>query len=224
MDQITENTGTTESQDTTEIQANAKTYTQDEFDRHSAGLRKSIEAKFSKQFEELGDINELKQMRQQAEEVKRQEAIKRGEFENILKDLASKKDEEIRAKNRIIEEYTVNTPLINAAAQYKAVNPQQVVKLLRENVRLGENGRAEVLDDNGSVKYDASGNLYTPEAYVKDWLDQNPHFMSAAPSTTTTKSSTASGNGLDTFDINNLDLTRPDHRELYKKARAKGLL
>lgn len=224
MDQITENTGTTESQDTTEIQANAKTYTQDEFDRHSAGLRKSIEAKFSKQFEELGDINELKQIRQQAEEVKRQEAIKRGEFENILKDLASKKDEEIRAKNRIIEEYTVNTPLINAAAQYKAVNPQQVVKLLRENVRLGENGRAEVLDDNGSVKYDASGNLYTPEAYVKDWLDQNPHFMSAAPSTTTTKSSTASGNGLDTFDINNLDLTRPDHRELYKKARAKGLL
>lgn len=223
MDHITENTGTTESQATTETQANAKTYTQDEFDKHMAGMRKSIETKFTKQFEELGDLDELKQIRQQAEETKRQEAIKRGEFETILKDLASKKDEEIQSKNRIIEEYTVNTPLINAAAQYKAVNPQQVVKLLRENVRLGESGRAEVLDENGSVKYDASGNLYSPEAYVKDWLDQNPHFVSAAPSTTTTKSSTASGN-LDSFDINNLDLTRPDHRELYKKARAKGLI
>lgn len=222
MDQITENAGITDSSETTENQAAVKTYTQEEFDKHMAGMRKSIESKFSKQFEELGDINELKQIRQQAEEVKRQEAIKRGEFENILKDLAAKKDEEIRAKNRIIEEYTVNTPLLNAASQYRAVNPQQVVKLLRDNVRLGDNGRAEVLDENGSIMYDSSGNPVAPETYVKSWLDQNPHFVAAAPSTSATKSSSVSGN-MDNFDLANLDLSRPDHRELYKQAKAKGL-
>jgi hypothetical protein len=224
VDQITDNNlGTTDSPATTESQAAARTYTQEEFDGHMSKMRKSIESKFTKQFDELGDINELKQIRQQAEDAKRQEAFKRGEFENILKELAAKKDEEIHAKNRVIEEYTVNTPLLNAAAQYKAVNPQQVVELIRKNVRLGDDGRAEVLDSNGSIMYDGSGNPVAPEAYVKSWLDQNPHFVAAAPSTSATKSSTVSGN-MDNFDLANMDLSRPEHRELYKQARAKGLI
>lgn len=220
MDHITETNGVT---DTTENQAGAKTYTQEEFDRHMAGLRKSIEAGFRKQIAELGDLEELKQIRQQAEQLKTEAAVKRGDVENLLKDLAAKKDAEIQAKNRIIEEYTVNTPLLNAAAQYRAVNPQQVVKLLREHVRLGDEGRAEVIDERGMVRYDATGTQMKPEDFVKEWLDQNPHFVSAAPATTQTKSSN-SASTVEDFDLSKLDLSRPDHREIYRKARNKGLI
>lgn len=220
MDPITETNGTT---DTNQNQEAAKTYTQDEFDKHMAGLRKAMEASFKKQLSDLGDLEELKNIRQQAEQMKTQEAIKRGEIETLLKDLAAKKDAEIAQKNRIIEEYTVNTPLLNAAAQYRAVNPQQVVKLLREQVRLGESGAAEVIDDRGMVRYDASGNQLKPEDFVKEWLDQNPHFVSAAPATTQTKSSSPSAIDTD-FDLAKLDLSRPDHREIYRKARNKGLI
>lgn len=221
-DEIMANTAT-DSVDNNQEQA-AKTYTQEEFDNHMAGLKNSLTKKFEKQFAELGDIEELKTLRETAEKQKQEEAIKRGEFEKILQEKAAKFNAEIAEKNKIIEEYTVNAPLLNAAAKYKAVNPEQVVQLVRNNVRLGENGTAEIVDNNGTVRYDDSGNPVSVDEYIQDFLKTNPHFVSASASTTNTKSNATPGVSLDNFDIESLDLTRPQDREIYRKARAKGLI
>lgn len=202
----------------------ARTYTEEEFNSHMAGLKKSLTARFEKQLADLGDLDELRAMRADAERAKQDEAVKRGEWENILKDMAAKKDAEIQEKNRIIEEYTVNTPLLNAAAQFKAVNPQQVVQLIRNQVRLGENGQAEVIDGAGIPRYDERGNPLTVNALVQEFLGSNPHFVSAAPATTNTKSS-VSGAQLDQgFDLSKLDLNRPEDRAIYRQAKSKGLI
>lgn len=210
---------TTENQEST-----SKTYTQEEFDNHMAGLKSSLTRRFEKQLSELGDLDELKTLRQTAEKQKQDEAFKRGEFEKILQEKMDVKNAEIAEKNKIIEEYTVNSPLLNAAAKHKAVNPEQVVQLIRNQVRLGENGSAEVLDSNGSVRYNDSGKPVSVEDYVQDFLNSNPHFVAAAASTTSTKSNATPGASLDNFDLNNLDLTRPQDREIYRKAKAKGIL
>lgn len=214
----------TEATENTLTQESTKTYTQAEFDNHMAGLKKSITTKFEKQFADLGDINELKQLKTQAEAQKQEEAIKRGEFENILKSLADKKDAEIAEKNKVIEEYTVNTPLLSAAAQYKAVNPQQVVQLIRNQVRLGENGQAEVIDSNGQVRYNDSGQSLGVDALVQEFLQSNPHFVNAAPATTNTKSAVTGSNGLEDFDISKMDLSNPEHRKVYAQAKQRGLI
>jgi hypothetical protein len=214
----------TEATENTLTQESTKTYTQAEFDNHMAGLKKSITSKFEKQFAELGDINELKQLKTQAEAQKQEEAIKRGEFENILKSLADKKDAEIAEKNKVIEEYTVNTPLLSAAAQYKAVNPQQVVQLIRNQVRLGENGQAEVVDSNGQVRYNDSGQSLGVDALVQEFLQSNPHFVNAAPATTNTKSAVTGNAGLEDFDISKMDLSNPEHRKVYAQAKQRGLI
>ena len=219
-----ENVAATEAPVQTETQESVKTYTQAEFDNHMAGLKKSLTTRFEKQFAELGDLEELKQIRANAEKQKQEEAIKRGEFETILQDMASKKDAEIAEKNRIIEEYTVNTPLLNAAANSRAVSPQQVVQLIRNQVRLGENGNAEVIDGNGMVRYDDGGNPLQPDALVQEFLSANPHFVAAAPSTTNTKSAVSGSTTLEDFDINKLDLTNPEHRKIYAQAKQKGMV
>lgn len=220
-----ETVAATEAPVTTETQETAvKTYSETEFNNHMAGLKKSLTAKFEKQLSELGDLNELKQLKANADKAAQEEAIKRGEFEKILQDMAAKKDAEIAQKNQVIEEYTVNTPLLNAAAQYKAVNPQQVVKLVRDQVRLGESGSAEVVDANGTVRYDDKGNALSPEALVQEFLSANPHFVSAAPATVNTKSSVAGGTTLEDFDVSKMDLTNPEHRKIYAEARRKGIL
>lgn len=216
-------TADTETADQTTNQEATKTYTQDEFDKHMAGMKNSITRKFEKQISELGDLDELKTIRANAEKQKQEEAIKRGEFEKILQDMAAKKDQEIQAKNKVIEEYTVNTPLLNAAATYKAVNPQQVVQLIRNQVRLGENGKAEVVDGNGTVRYDDKGNPLNVDVLVQEFLSANPHFVAAASSTSASKTSATPATNLQDFDLGSLDLTRPDHRKLYAQAKAKGL-
>jgi len=118
----------------------------------------------------------------------------------------------------------VNTPLLNAAATMKSVNPQQVQSLLRSQVRLGENGEAEVLDSTGAVRYDDSGAPMKVEALVEEFLTTNPHFVAAAPSTTNTQSSVQTGNAQGEIDVTKLDLTNAKDRELYKDARRKGLI
>ena len=209
--------------ETTENQAAGKSYSQEEVDNMMARMRGSLERKFTKQYEDLGDIEELRQLKADAEQRQLDQQIKRGEFEKTLQELAAKKDAEISKRDQIISDYKLNAPLVNAAAKFKAVNPEQVQALLRGNVRLNEDGDAEVLDSTGAVRYDDKGNPLSVEAYVEEWLQSNPHFLNAAPSTTNTKSSIKTAAPKE-FDLANLDLTKPENRQLYKEARAKGLI
>jgi hypothetical protein len=216
--QATDATGTTENQ----AQA-GKTYTQEEFDKHMAGMRKAMEQKFERQFSELGDLNELRQLKTQAEKTRESEALKRGEFEKILQEKAAKWESEIQRRDSVIKEYKVNTPLIDAASRYRAVAPEQVKALLANNVRLNDAGDVEVVDHTGTVRYTDSGTPYAVDDLVQEFLQKNPHFVAPTPSTTNTK--TATGNVIQGgFDVTKLDMKNPAHREQYKQARAQGLV
>lgn len=210
---------TTENQET----SNAKTYTQEEFDNHMAGLKSSLTKRFEKQFAELGDIEELRQLKARAEKQKEQEAMRKGEFEKILQEKAAKWDSEIQKRDSIIKEYKINTPLLNSAAKLRSVNPEQVKSLLVSSVRLNEDGDVEVVDTTGSVRYNDDGKPVTVEQLVDDFLKENPHFVQPTLSTTNTKTSVSGSVGTK-LDLNNLDLTRPDHRKQYAEAKQKGLL
>lgn len=206
-----------------ETQASTKTYSQKEVDDMMARMRGSMEKKFARTFEELGDIDELRQLKSESEKRKQEQAIKRGEFEKTLQELAAKKDAEIQKRDSIIQDYRLNMPLLNAAAKYKAVNPEQVQTLLRNNIRLNEEGEAEVIDSTGAVRYKDSGSLLSVEEYVEEWLQKNPHFMGPSASTTNSKTNiVAEANGK--IDLKNLDLSRPQDRQLYKEAKAKGFI
>lgn len=209
---------------TVENQAAERTFTQSEVDNMIARMKSSVTNKVLKPYEELGDIEELRSLKAAAEKQRQEEQLKRGEFEKTLQEMAAKKDAEIQRRDKIIEEYKVNTPLLNAAAQYKSVNPQQVQRLLSSYVRLGETGEAEVIDDTGAVRYDDSGAPLKVEAFVKEWLDANPHFVQPGNATTNTRSAVSGAQDITGFDLSKLDLSKPEHRKVYKEARAKGQL
>lgn len=201
----------------------AKSYTQQEVDNMMARMRGSMEKKFSRTFEDLGDIEELRQLKTEAEKRKQEAQLKRGEFEKTLQEQAAKYGQEIQKRDKIIQDYKLNMPLLNAAAKFKAVNPEQVQTLLRNNLRLNEDGEAEVIDSKGAVRYTEQGNLLSVEDYVEDWLRSNSHFVTAAPATVNTKSNIKPGsNGK--IDLKDLDLTRPQDRQIYAEARQKGLI
>jgi hypothetical protein len=199
-------------------QAQNKTYSEQEVNDMMARLKGSLTKKLTRQYEDLGDPDELRQIKQEAERRKLEDQKKRGEFENILKDLAEKKDQEIRKRDEIIRNYTVDVPLVNAAAQFRSVNPEQVKQLLRSNVRLNESGDVEVLDGKGAVRYNDKGNPFKVEDLVQEFLQTNPHFVAATPSTTQGKSNISQGP--QKFDISKLDMKNPEHRRMYKESRS----
>jgi len=216
-------TGDTETPIKTEVQVEeaqetAKTYTQTEVDNMMARMKGSLSKKLLKPYEELGDVEELRSLKAEAEQKAQAEAIKRGEFESTLKELAQKKDLEIQKREAIITEYKVNAPIVDAAARYKAVAPDQVKQLLNSRVRLGENGEVETLGTDGKVQYDDQGNLQTVDALVSGFLATNPHFVQATPSTTNS-SSNISGATVKDFDVTKLNMNDPKDRARYAEYR-----
>jgi hypothetical protein len=208
----------------TENQAQAtKTYSQEEVDNMMARMRGSLEKKLLKPYEDLGDPEELRNIRNEYEKKQQAEQIKRGEFEKTLQDLAAKKDAEIQKRDSIIKEYKVNTPLVSAAAKFKAVAPEQVKALLANKVRLNDGGEVEVLDDKGGVRYNDSGSPLAVDDLVREFLDSNPHFVSASPATTHSKSNVGMNN-IGQFDLSKLDLSNPADRKRYAEARKAGII
>jgi hypothetical protein len=207
-----------------ENQAQAtKSYSQEEVDNMMARMRGSLEKKLLKPYEDLGDPEELRNIRQEWDKKQQQEQIKRGEFEKTLQELAAKKDSEIQKRDSIIKEYKVNTPLVSAAAKFKAVAPEQVKQLLSNRVRLNDLGDVEVLDEKGSVKYNDGGQPYQVDDLVREFLDSNPHFVSANPSTTYSRSNT-SMNNTGQFDLSKLDLSNAGDRKRYAEAKKAGII
>lgn len=200
-----------------------KTYSQEEVDNMMARMRGSLEKKLLKPYEDLGDPEELRNLRVEHDKRQQAEQIKRGEFEKTLQELAAKKDAEILKRDSIIKEYKVNTPLLNAAAKFKAVNAEQVKQLLYSNVRLNDMGDVEVLDGKGSVRYNDSGSPLGVDDLVQEFLNANPHFVSAGAATTHAKSNTGIPNTND-FDLGSLDFSNPEHRKKYADAKKSGII
>lgn len=204
-----------------ENQPTSKSYTQKEVDDMMARMRGSLERKLTRQYEDLGDPEELRQLKADAEKRQQEQQIKRGEFEKTLQDLAAKKDAEISKRDSIIKEYKVNAPLLNAAAKYKSVNPDQVKNLLVNSVRLNDQGEIEVLDNDGNVRYDDKGNAWGVDSLVKSFLDENPHFQTASASTTQSQTSIA-GAKTQSVSLENLDMNKAADRAIFKQMKAEG--
>jgi hypothetical protein len=206
--------------DNTQVENQApvtKTYSQEEVDNMMARMRGSLEKKLLKPYQDLGDPEELRSLKSEAERKAQEQQIKRGEFEKTLQELAAKKDSEIQKRDAKIKEYQINTPLLSAAAQYRAVNAEQVKALLANNVRLNQDGEVEVVDAKGSVRYNDAGEPLGVNDLVREFLDSNPHFVQPTPSTTNSKSN-INAPQVGKVDISKLDMKNPEHRKLYAEA------
>jgi len=199
-------------------QATVKTFTQDEVNAILAKTKSQLEKKYASKYEELGDPEQLREIVATHQKSQQEQALKRGEFDRIIGELAAKKDAEIQKRDRVIESFKVETPIVEAAARYRAVNPEQVKALIRSQVRLGAEGEVEVLDEKGVVRYDDSGKPVSVDSFVQSWLQSNPHFVSATPVTTNTKSN-VTGSTMKKVDISKLDMKNPADRKIYADYR-----
>jgi len=199
----------------------AKTFTQEEVNAILARTKTQLEKKFASKYEDLGDPDELRSIKTEFEKKQQAEQVKRGEFEKILQEKAAKWEAEISKRDSIIKEYKVNSPLLSAAAKYRAVNAEQVKSLLNMNVRLNADGDVEVVGNDGSVRYSDKGAPLVVDDLVREFLDSNPHFVAASPATTNARSS-ISNSGQGAVDVSKLDMRNPEHRKLYAEHRKKN--
>jgi len=212
-----------EQQATTQETKQENLLSQDEVNRIVAERVQREKAKFEKKYSNV-DLNLYNELVEKQEAARQQDLEQRGEYEKLLKEQAEKFNSKINQYQTELHSIKVDGTLLNEASANKAINPQQVVALLKSQVRLNEAGGVDVVDANGQVRYDDNGNPLTPNNLVKTFLAENPHFVSAGP----TGSGTGQGVGKQTpvvdNDISKLDMNNAAHREQYREImKAKGV-
>ena len=160
------------------------------------------------------DPDEAKALKKQADDLKLKEQKEKGEFEIILKEQADKSNAEISNLKKEIEKIKIDGELINSASKNKAINPNQVSDLIRPNIRLDENGRVEVLDENKKTRYNNDGDPLSIDEAVNEFITQNPHFRAATPSGSGSVGNVGKENPKP-FKLGDLDMTNPEDRKRY---------
>ena len=118
-----------------------------------------------------------------------------------------------------MKDIKINKSLLSSASKNRAINPDQVVELLKSNIKLNETGNVEILDKNGIARYNNKGELLTTDELVNEFLTQNPHFVTATPSGSGTVSNVDRSELSKPFNLSELDMNNPTDRETYRKYR-----
>ena len=196
----------------------AKVYSQQELDAIAAEVRRKAEAKLAKKFEGI-DVEKYQNLMAQEEQLKISKANEKSEFEKLLKENAEKFNSKITTLTSELTKIKVDGALMNAASTKKAINPEQVARLVRENVKMSESGEVEIIDPKtGQTRYTDTGDALTVDGLVSEFLQTNPHFVSAGQPGGGSTSNTGT-TGVSKVDVNNLDMKNPEHRKIYAEHR-----
>ena len=193
----------------------SKSFTQEQLDNIVQARLMAERKKYERKMEE-----EEKQKTELLKQKQLEEAKSKAEIEKLMKERIAEKDSEIsRYKNEIKKE-KIDNSILSVASKNNAINPLQVVQLIEKEIKLNDDGRIEVLDNNSNIRYNAKGELLTIEDRVKEFLDTNPHFRNATVQGSGSKASIG-GNTVKPLNIQDLDLNKPEDRKAYAEYRKK---
>tara|TARA_B100000519_G_scaffold172311_1_gene159054 strand:- start:349 stop:1053 length:705 start_codon:yes stop_codon:yes gene_type:complete len=156
-------------------------------------------------------------------EAEEKQRIQKGEFEEILKTRTQEHQKEKSELENQLKDIKINKSLLSSASKNKAINPDQVVELLKGNIKLNETGNVEILDKNGIARYNKLGELLTTDELVQEFLTQNPHFVSATPSGSGSVSNVDRQELNKPFNLSDLDMNNPKDKEAYRQYRKEKL-
>jgi hypothetical protein len=190
-------------------------FTQDQLDKVISSRLEAERRKYEKKLQEEENSKAEIVKQRQLEEAKTKQ-----DLEKIMQERLSEKEEELnRYKNQIKKE-KVDNSILSVASLNKAISPAQVVALLKDEVKYNDDGRIEIVDNNSNVRYNSKGELLTIEDRVKEFLDSNPHFRQGSLSGSGSQSAIG-GKTVKPFNLQDLDLTKPEDRKAYQEYRKK---
>ena len=208
-----ENTETEKTETPVVEKAEEKTYNQAQIDNMIKARLEQEKAKNQRMLDE-----QKKKDEELLKEKQIQEAKTKADIENLMKQRISEKDQEILNYKNMIKKEKIDNSVMSVASRMNAVNPQQIVELMKSNIKLSDDNRIEILDKHNNIRYNDKGELLTIEESVKEFLDTNPHFSQGSKAGVGSQSS-IEGKTVKPFNIQDLDMSKPEDRARYSEYR-----
>ena len=191
----------------------APQFTQEQLDNIIKQRLQAEQSKYTRQLEEQKKAEEEAQKDRAIKEAKT-----KADLEKLMQEKIASKDAELQKMRADIKKEKIDNSLLSVASRYNAINPQQVTDLIKNQVRLSDDNRIEILDNNSNIRYNPKGELFSIEDRVKEFLEANPHFSASGKSGSGSQSSVG-GKTVKPFNIQDLDMSKPEDRKKYAEYR-----
>jgi len=201
--------------ETNTAETKSNVFTQEQLDNIIKARLEAEQRKYEKKLQE-----EEKQKAEILKQKQLEEAKTKQDLEKIMQERLSEKEKELNSFKEQIKKEKVDNSILSVASNNNAISPSQVVALLKDEVKYTDDGRIEVVDNNSNVRYNAKGELLTIEERVKEFLDSNPHFRKGSLSGSGSQNAIG-GKTVKPFNLQDLDLTKPEDRKAYAEYRKK---
>jgi hypothetical protein len=188
-------------------------FTQEQLDNI---IKQRLEAEKSKYNRQLEEQKKAEEEAQKEKAIK--EAKTKADLEKLMQERIASKDAELQKMKLDIKKEKIDNSLLSVASKYNAINPQQVTDLIKNQVRLSDDNRIEVVDNNNNIRYNPKGELFSIEERVKEFLEANPHFSASGKSGSGSQSS-VEGKTVKPFNIQDLDMSKAEDRKRYAQYR-----
>ena len=192
-----------------------QTFTQAQLDNI---IKSRLEAEKTKHQRQLDE--QKKKDDEVLKEKQLQDAKTKAEIEKLMKERIAEKDQELMNMKNMIKKEKIDNSVMSVASKMNAVNPSQIVELMKSNIKLSDDNRIEILDKHNNIRYNDKGELLTIEESVKEFLDTNPHFSKGSLSGVGSQSS-VEGKTVKPFNIQDLDMSKAEDRQKYAEYRRK---
>ena len=199
-----------------ETQADNKTqpqFTQEQVDKI---IQTRLGAEKAKQEKALAELQKQDEERKKEQEIK--DAKTKADLEKLMQERIASKDADIKRLQNSIKKEKIDNSVLSIASKHKAINPAQVVELIKNQVRLSDDNRIEILDNNSNIRYNSKGELFTIEDRVVEFLDANPHFRQGSLAGSGSQSA-LEGKTVKPFNIQDLDMSKAEDRKKYAEYR-----
>ena len=164
-------------------------FTQEQLDNI---IKQRLEAEKSKYNRQLEEQKKAEEEAQKEKAIK--EAKTKADLEKLMQERIASKDAELQKMKLDIKKEKIDNSLLSVASKYNAINPQQVTDLIKNQVRLSDDNRIEVVDNNNNIRYNPKGELFSIEERVE-------------------------GKTVKPFNIQDLDMSKAEDRKRYAEYR-----
>lgn len=132
-------------------------------------------------------LEEAREAKQKLEERREQELKEKEQYKELLEKKEQEYQQELQEKEQRLQELErqrrnerLSKRVMTAAQEKGAVNPQQIARLVRDQVDIDDDGNVVAVNADGTPRLTDDGSKMPPEELVEDFLDDNPHFRKAA--------------------------------------------
>lgn len=89
----------------------------------------------------------------------------------------SEEFEKLKGEVERLKQDKKSATVLRAVARHNVIDPEEVAELLKERVKIEEDGALSVMGEGGSVRINKAGMPMSIEEYVSGWLNERPHHM-----------------------------------------------